>query len=303
MTLPTLEGPLAEPRLRVVLDAAGTRRSELLRTLLEGGVQVTAAGAGGGVAPLDEDPLLVLRDDATAGEDLPLEGEVSGRGVGVAGVLATEVLGLVESQAQGATSGGWTPWFPVIDYDRCTNCMQCLSFCLFGVYDLDAEQKIDVAQPQRCKTNCPACSRVCPEVAILFPKYRHGPINGDVVKNDDVEKEKMKVDVSSLLGGDIYSLLKKRSERAKSRFSRERDDERALKERQRCLKKLQEQLDIPADVLQQLPSAEEIKANAAARRARVESAAAQITTAQTETAQPETAKTETAKTKANSEES
>lgn len=25
----------------------------------------------------------------------------------------------------------WKPWFPVIDYSRCTNCMQCLSFCLF----------------------------------------------------------------------------------------------------------------------------------------------------------------------------
>jgi hypothetical protein len=26
------------------------------------------------------------------------------------------------------------PGFPVIDYDKCTNCMQCLSFCLFGVW-------------------------------------------------------------------------------------------------------------------------------------------------------------------------
>ncbi len=266
MTLPTLEGPLADPRLRVVLDAHGTRRGELLRTLLEGGVQVTAAGDSGRVAPLDEDPLLVLHDNQAAGQDLALAGEVQGHGVGVSGVAPQDVLKMVESQGQGGTSGGWTPWFPVIDYDRCTNCMQCLSFCLFGVYDLDDEQKIDVAQPQRCKTNCPACSRVCPEVAILFPKYRHGPINGDVVKDDEVEKEKMKVDVSSLLGGDIYSLLKKRSERAQSRFSRERDDERALKERQRCLKKLQEQLDIPDEVLHQLPSAEQIQANAKARR-------------------------------------
>src|SRR5687767_1981373 len=30
--------------------------------------------------------------------------------------------------------GAWKPWFPVIDYQRCTNCMQCLSFCLFEVY-------------------------------------------------------------------------------------------------------------------------------------------------------------------------
>src|SRR5262249_29358330 len=24
-------------------------------------------------------------------------------------------------------------WYPVIDYSRCTNCMECLDFCLFGV--------------------------------------------------------------------------------------------------------------------------------------------------------------------------
>ena len=45
----------------------------------------------------------------------------------------------------------------------------------------------------------------------------------------------MKVDISALLGGDIYSLLRDRSAKAKSRFSKERDDERALKERQNCL--------------------------------------------------------------------
>ena len=277
MSLPTLEGPLAEPRLRVVLEADGERRGTLLRTLLEGGVQVTAAGASGRVAPLDDDPLLVLRDGDAAGQELPLDDGaagrgiagrgIAGRGIGVAGLAADRVLDLARSAGQSTTSGGWKPWFPVIDYDRCTNCMQCLSFCLFGVYDVDDEQHIDVAHPERCKTNCPACSRVCPEVAILFPKYRHGPINGDVVQADDVEREKMKVDVSSLLGGDIYSLLRQRSDRAKSRFSRERDDERALKERQRCLKKLKDQLDIPDDVLQQLPSAEQIQANAAARRA------------------------------------
>ena len=30
------------------------------------------------------------------------------------------------------SSMGMKPWFPVIDYDRCTNCMQCLSFCLLA---------------------------------------------------------------------------------------------------------------------------------------------------------------------------
>ena len=168
----------------------------------------------------------------------------------------------------------WKPWFPVIDYGRCTNCMQCLSFCLFDVYGVSDDRRIQVQNQSNCKTDCPACSRVCPEVAIMFPKYRHGPINGDEVQADDVRREAMKVDISSLLGGDIYSLLRDRSAKAKSRFSKERDDDRALQERQNCLVALKRDLDIPAEVLAALPSADEIKAKAEAARARAAAAAA-----------------------------
>jgi Pyruvate/2-oxoacid:ferredoxin oxidoreductase delta subunit len=161
-----------------------------------------------------------------------------------------------------SAAGAWKPWFPVIDYQRCTNCMQCLSFCLFDVYGVTAEGKIQVRNQTNCKTECPACSRVCPEVAIMFPKYRHGPINGEAVSADDVRREAMKVDISTLLGGDIYAALRDRSAKAKSRFSKERDDARALQERQTCLVKLQQALDIPAEVLAALPSVDEIRANA-----------------------------------------
>src|SRR5688500_4881026 len=162
------------------------------------------------------------------------------------------------------TSTPWKPWFPVIDYSRCTNCMQCLSFCLFDVYGVSADRKIQVQNQNNCKTECPACSRVCPEVAIMFPKYRHSPINGEDVRSDDVRREAMKVDISALLGGDIYSMLRDRSAKAKSRFSKERDDDRALKERQNCLVKLQQQMDVPLEVLAALPSVDEIRARAEA---------------------------------------
>ena len=89
--------------------------------------------------------------------------------------------------------GEWKPWFPVIDYDRCTNCMQCLSFCLFGVYGVDKNQNLEVQNQDSCKTNCPACSRVCPEAAIMFPKYKSGPINGEAVTDADLQREKMKI--------------------------------------------------------------------------------------------------------------
>jgi Pyruvate/2-oxoacid:ferredoxin oxidoreductase delta subunit len=170
-------------------------------------------------------------------------------------------------------AGGWKPWFPVIDYTRCTNCMQCLSFCLFDVYGVK-DGKIQVQNQDHCKTDCPACSRVCPEVAIMFPKYRHGPINGDVVSADDIRREAMKVDISALLGGDIYAQLRDRSAKAKSRFSKERDEDRALTERQNCLVKLKQQmnLDIPAEVLAALPSPDEIRAKAEAAAARAQEA-------------------------------
>ena len=183
--------------------------------------------------------------------------------------LAAAIDGGLDAPA-GAAKAAWKPWFPVIDYSRCTNCMQCLSFCLFDVYGVSADSKIQVQHQNNCKTECPACSRVCPEVAIMFPKYRHGPINGEEVKADDIRREAMKVDISALLGGDVYSMLRDRSVKAKSRFSKERDDDRALKERQTCLIALQKELDVPAEVLAALPSPAEILAKAEAARVRAQ---------------------------------
>ena len=179
---------------------------------------------------------------------------ISGLNPGEVSELAIEW----QKQTRRKPPGEWKPWFPVIDYDRCTNCMQCLSFCLFGVYGVDDRQQIQVQNNDQCKTNCPACSRVCPEAAIMFPKYKTGPINGDAVSADDLNREKMKIDISSLLGGDVYDMLRRRSERAQSRFSKERDSDKALKERQKCLTKLQETMDIPPEVLMSLPSPQEI---------------------------------------------
>jgi Pyruvate/2-oxoacid:ferredoxin oxidoreductase delta subunit len=191
----------------------------------------------------------------------------------IAGLDVTRIVEAVETaraETQSAKHGEWKPWFPVIDYDRCTNCMQCLSFCLFGVYGVDEEKRIQVQNNDNCKTNCPACSRVCPEAAIMFPKYKAGPINGDVVSDSDLQREKMKIDISALLGGDVYDMLRQRSERAKSRFSKERDSDKALAERKKCLVKLAAAGDIPPEVLMSLPSPEEI-----ARRAEEAAAKAQ----------------------------
>jgi Pyruvate/2-oxoacid:ferredoxin oxidoreductase delta subunit len=183
-----------------------------------------------------------------------------------------EQVEIIRVESRAPEPAGWKPWFPVIDYDRCTNCMQCLSFCLFGVYGVDAEKKIQVQNQDKCKTNCPACSRVCPEAAIMFPKYKTGPINGDAVSADDLRREKMKVDISSLLGGDVFQMLRDRSQRAQSRFSKERDADKALKERQKCLAKLAESGDIAPEVLMALPSADEIQRRAEEAAAKAQAA-------------------------------
>ena len=102
----------------------------------------------------------------------------------------------------------------------------------------------------------------------MFPKYKAGPINGDVVSEADLQKEKMKVDISALLGGDVYAMLRLRSEKARSRFSKERDSDKALAERKKCLVKLAQAGDIPPEVLMSLPSAEEIARRAEEGRPR-----------------------------------
>jgi NAD-dependent dihydropyrimidine dehydrogenase PreA subunit len=254
-------------------------RRRLVRTLLDRGYTVTRITESSTLGNLGHTELIVLG----VFDQLPtLDSDSRALTIHTRDVQNDNLEGLleyIEGIAQGVSEARphWKPWFPVIDYDRCTNCMQCLSFCLFDVYGVNQANQITVQNQTNCKTDCPACSRVCPEVAILFPKYKAGPINGDEINQDDLRREAMKVDISALLGGDIYSMLKDRSMKAKSRFSKERDDDRALKERQRCMDKLKsnvEGLDIPAEVLSSLPSLDQIQSKAQQAKQKAEQALA-----------------------------
>lgn len=86
-------------------------------------------------------------------------------------------------------------WYPVIDFSRCTNCMECIDFCLFGVYGVDRSETIVVEQPDNCRKGCPACSRVCPENAIIFPQHKTPAIAGA-----PVGLVSLKIDLSKLFG-------------------------------------------------------------------------------------------------------
>ncbi len=94
-------------------------------------------------------------------------------------------------------------WYPVIDYSRCTNCMECIDFCLFGVYGVDGLDRIAVENQDNCKRGCPACSRVCPEHAIMFPDFKTPAIAGAPVGAIG----SLKIDLSRLFGGDVKDAL------------------------------------------------------------------------------------------------
>lgn len=132
---------------------------------------------------------------------------------------------------------GWHPWFPVIDYKRCTGCRQCVSFCPFGVYAVDAEKRVQVAHPRQCKNNCPACARICPEFALIFPKVKDCPIDGSEVLAEHVDRRKSAaLDPNS----DIHALLALRRQRAGlGKF--ERNLEQAEQERAACIRNTETQ--------------------------------------------------------------
>ncbi len=99
------------------------------------------------------------------------------------------------AQVQRIEDAGARRWYPVIDYSRCTNCMECIDFCLFGVYGTDKIDTILVEQPDNCRKGCPACSRVCPENAIIFPQHKTPAIAG----SPEIGAS-MKIDLSELFG-------------------------------------------------------------------------------------------------------
>ena len=109
-------------------------------------------------------------------------------------------------------------WYPVIDYSRCTNCMECIDFCLFGVYGVDRGETILVEQPDNCRKGCPACSRVCPENAIMFPQHKTPAIAGAPVEAAGA----FKIDLSKLFGAP------ERNEDAETAAARERDEQLLL---------------------------------------------------------------------------
>lgn len=183
-------------------------------------------------------------------------------------LIDSTVVPISTQGTDAAATADWTGWFPVIDHDHCSQCMQCLGFCLFSVFGTDEAYQVQVQHPDQCKPNCPACARVCPQGAIMFPKHTDDTINGGTLRDGTTATQPAKVDISLLLGGDAHALLRDRAARAKMRFSKTRTDLESLAERRRNLM-LEGLEDIPPEILRGLPPPDvvEQKAREAAARA------------------------------------
>lgn len=119
-------------------------------------------------------------------------------------------------QTEHISESNWPSWYPVLDYARCTACGQCADFCLFGVYE-KAEGKVNVINPKGCKNNCPACARICPHTAIIFPKYKQGgAISGSDIIDEIAEQQRLQQDIKSIAGNDIYKVLEERKVKRQS---------------------------------------------------------------------------------------
>ena len=164
-------------------------------------------GSGPALRPETIERFQQPTNDTFVGAPLPA---TSGNGAEAA---APQVLRIDESPER--------RWYPVIDYSRCTNCMECIDFCLFGVYGVDKVETILVEQPDNCRKGCPACSRVCPENAIIFPQHKTPEIAGA-----PAIAASLKIDLSKLFGAP------ETGESAEQAAIRERDEQLLLAGRQ-----------------------------------------------------------------------
>jgi len=123
----------------------------------------------------------------------------------------------------------WKPWYPVIDYERCNGCRKCLNFCLFSVYSVEDDGSVVVSASANCKDMCPACARVCPQNAIIFPKHQESPIDGgegEMLSGDNV--------LEQIQNDDVYSVLSARRSNFKVSLLKKEQLKMAEEERKCC---------------------------------------------------------------------
>lgn len=59
-------------------------------------------------------------------------------------------------------------WYPVVDYQLCTECGTCVTGCSHNVYDKTKEPSPVVILPDECVDHCHGCGNRCPAGAITY---------------------------------------------------------------------------------------------------------------------------------------
>ena len=59
-------------------------------------------------------------------------------------------------------------WYPVINYELCTECGICVKKCKHGVYDKAKAPRPVVVHPDGCIEGCEGCGMKCPVGAIEY---------------------------------------------------------------------------------------------------------------------------------------
>ena len=223
------------------------RAYEIIRVLLERGYSVrrvdSLEGARAGrlpaIAVFDRRPDVLPPDLAARASSLVDAGNAS----------PVEVADQVDRAARpnGHARPAWKPWFPVIDsgsLHQLHAVPELLPVRRLRRHFRRARLRSSIRA--NCKTDCPACSRVCPEVAIVFPKYRSGP---DQRRRSECRRRSPRGDEDRclLLAGRRHLLDAPRPQRSRAQY---RDSPRSAttighsRRRQRCLARLQQEVRI-----------------------------------------------------------
>ncbi len=59
-------------------------------------------------------------------------------------------------------------WYPVINYELCTECGTCTAKCRHGVFDMKKAPRPVVVYPEGCIRGCYGCGNLCPNGAIEY---------------------------------------------------------------------------------------------------------------------------------------
>jgi NAD-dependent dihydropyrimidine dehydrogenase PreA subunit len=59
-------------------------------------------------------------------------------------------------------------WYPVINYEKCTECGNCVEMCAHGVYNKTKAPRPVVIYPEGCIEGCTGCGSKCKNNAIEY---------------------------------------------------------------------------------------------------------------------------------------